>query len=72
MKSILITTNGYEINTQVFKCHEDAFEKMSEDYNSLMPDNNPSEFADECYICEDEATLYSRGEDVYLWKIIHA
>lgn len=70
MKSILIETDGYSIDTTEFDTKDDAIEAMKKRYADLTPSENDESSAEMSYIEDTNAILYQNGENVYVWKII--
>lgn len=70
MKTVLIETDGYSIDTTEFDTKDNAIIAMKKRYADLTPNDNNESFADMSYITDTNAILYQNGENVYVWKII--
>lgn len=65
----LIKTDGYSINRTVYDTKELARAALKDDYTQSNH-NDPGDDWDELsYWTEDEALLYDRGENVYVWSV---
>lgn len=69
-KFVLVRTDGYHIYHQVFSNKDEAIYQMSSEYKDLNKNPPNSNEAEMSYINENQALLYDRDIDVYVWKII--
>lgn len=73
MKFILIHTDGYSIDCDdSYKTIDEARQEMNRQYNENIPiDGLVPEWEDMSFINDDDATLYTNGEEVHIWRIYH-
>lgn len=69
-KFMLIHTNGYEIDTEIYGSEAKAERALRERYKQFYPEDMEYEWEDMSF-CEDNyAVLYCNGEDVHVWKAV--
>lgn len=67
---MLISTDGYSIQTEKFKTKEEAKDALSIEYNDYKPEDWDEEmWGDQSYIGNIGAKLFT-GEDVFVWSIV--
>lgn len=69
-KYVLMHTDGYSIDTNIFTSGEELTAELTKQYNRLAPDENDEEFEDMSYLSDDSAILYANGENVYVWDTL--
>ena len=67
--AILITTDGYGIETQRFDNINDAIAQMRNEYNDAISNIHINDFKSDCHIGSDNAIAYVDGNDVFVWQI---
>lgn len=70
-KTLLIHTNGYDIDITEFDDPVAATKAMQNAYNNLKPSELGPEWAELSYCDDNNAKLYYNGEDVHIWKCHH-
>lgn len=72
MKFILIHTDGYSIDyDDNYKNIDETRKEMIQQYEEHMPTGGLSpEWEDMSYFTDDDAILYTNGENVHVWRII--
>ena len=70
-KTLLIHTDGYDIDIIEFDDPVAATKAMQNTYDSLKPSELEPEWAELSYCDDDSAKLYCNGEDVHIWKCHH-
>lgn len=70
-KTLLIHTDGYDIDITEFDDPVAATKAMQNTYDSLKPSELEPEWAELSYCDDDSAKLYCNGEDVHIWKCHH-
>lgn len=70
-KTLLIHTDGYDIDITEFDDPVAATKAMQNTYDSLKPSELEQEWADLSYCDDNDAKLYCNGEDVHIWKCHH-
>ena len=73
MKFILIHTDGYSIDCDdSYKTIDEARQEMNRQYNENIPIGGlVPEWEDMSFINDDDATLYTNGEEVHIWRIYY-
>lgn len=67
--TILIKTDGYEINTEEYTTSTDAKTEMLKEYEEILKNENIDKSSLEMSSCnETDAILYT-GNDVFVWKV---
>lgn len=70
-KTLLIHTNGYDIDITEFDDPVAATKAMQNAYNNLKPSELGHEWTELSYCDDNNAKLYCNGEDVHIWKCHH-
>lgn len=70
MKALLISTDGYSIQTQKYNSISEAQIAMAKEYKDAYPKQNDESSEEMSSISEREAILYANGENVFVWSII--
>lgn len=68
-KTLLIHTDGYDIDITEFDNLAAAQQAMQKAYNDLKPSELEPEWAELSYCDDNDAKLYCNGEDVHIWKL---
>lgn len=68
-KTLLIHTDGYDIDITEFNDPAAVQKAMKDAYNSLKPSKLEPEWAELSYCDDNDAKLYRNGEDVHIWKL---
>lgn len=66
-KYLLISTDGYSIDTKDYSTLEEAEAAMKKAYDELSPQENNCK--EDCWINKNSAILFANGENVYVWDI---
>lgn len=66
---IVISTDGYEIDTEQFTTYDKAYDYMSYKYHKLKPKLHLEEYEQLSYLGDYKALLYCNGLNVYCWSI---
>lgn len=68
-KTLLIHTDGYDIDVTEFDNTNDAKQAMQKAYDDLKPSELELEWAELSYCSDNDAKLYCNGEDVHIWTL---
>jgi hypothetical protein len=70
VKAILISTDGYSIQTKKCGSIQEAQDIMKREYRDAYPEVNDESSEEMSSISEYDAILYANGENVFVWSII--
>lgn len=70
MKALLISTDGYSIQTKKYDSIQEAQKIMSDEYKDAYPEVNDESSEEMSSISERDAILYANGENVFVWSIV--
>ncbi|RHB42136.1 hypothetical protein DW886_16600 [Enterocloster aldenensis] len=70
MKALLISTDGYSIQTKKCDSIQEAQKIMSDEYKDAYPEVNDESSEEMSSISERDAILYANGENVFVWSIV--
>lgn len=68
-KHLLISSDGYSIESTIYDSFDEAYKAMEKAYKELTPENNDESSEEMSYLSDTSAMLYANGENVYVWNI---